>query len=168
MSFVETLTSTCITVIDGRTANWRGAVDEQNLLLRNFLLLAPNAIADLEALGQLLGVDAKTFHALDLPSIYALKDYLADDDLILARLALSAGAKVLLIEQIDLPQNSPPHVPPFIVYCAVRGVISLHDSFEEAKHQWLSYNRDSLARGRFPEAKLYRWEAGSWYEERPN
>jgi hypothetical protein len=152
-----------IPVIDARLSGWRDAVAQEYVLLRNFVIILPASQFARDELMRLLFISEDGFpEQLDRMAIYRISRYLDYERTSLLQLAQASGVIVLFIEQKHLPENRPPRIRPFMIYCEFRGIVSHHDSQAEARLHWLNYNRDGLMKGDLPEAWVYGWINGEW------
>ena len=77
-------------------------------------------------------------------------------------LALYRDYPVYLVEQLTLNRNVPPKTKPIMLYCELRGIISQHDTVEEAGLALLGYlERFSSAR-LLPLAGIYEFHENEW------
>ena len=72
------------------------------------------------------------------------------------------GSHVYLIEQITFDRNVPPRTKKIMLYCELRGIVSEHDTVEEAGIALLGY-LDTFKRARLlPLAGIYEHNGAKW------
>jgi hypothetical protein len=69
---------------------------------------------------------------------------------------------VVFIDQLDLALNKPPRVKPYLVYCAIWGIISQHEELRQAKESLEDYSYTFYRFRRNPEAGIYHWVERKW------
>lgn len=67
-----------------------------------------------------------------------------------------------MIEQITLNRNVPPRTKPFLLYCELRGIISGHDTVEDAGLSLLNYLEGFESARLLPLAGIYEHASGEW------
>jgi hypothetical protein len=94
-------------------------------------------------------------------SIYALADVLEMKDYSLL-LELYSRFDIRFIEQMNCVGNRPPAVKPFILYCELRGIISDHDTLDDAGRTLMDYIHKFKRVKLFPMAGIYQFQDGKW------
>ncbi len=128
----------------------------------NFILLLQNTHSSVAEF-------CNTFHLassnvpkpMSQPDIFALSPYIHPKsfDLLLAQ---QRGNPIYFFKQLMLPTTRPPQFKSCLVYCPVRGVISQHESFNDARTACSDYlNKLSVLRQKL-EARCYEWRENQW------
>jgi hypothetical protein len=150
-----------IRVIDARRAQGSDLILAEVETGRNFIVIV-NRLEDLEKPCAKLMCQLDRFERLHKWGIHGLADVLELRDY---RELMAAHREygVYLIEQLNLRLNVPPRRKNYILYCEARGIISEHNSIEEAGESLLwyleSFNRAKL----YPLAGIYEFRDGDWY-----
>lgn len=147
-------------IIETGSNGWEKKAIEAADSRRNFVVVIQKA-THLRWLCHELGCDVGHPEKLGRWGIHALADVLEPQDYS-TLLGKRQEFDVHLIEQLRLKRNAPPRIKPFILYCEVRGVISEHDTLEEAGTNLLDY-LDSFRKARiFPLAGIYQYKNHRW------
>ncbi len=93
--------------------------------------------------------------------IHALADVLEMKDFSLL-LSLYEHYDIRIIEQLRLERNRPPRVKPFILYCELRGIISEHETRDQAGESLLTFLGSSKRARKYPLAGLYEFKNSQW------
>ena len=153
-----------LNVVDGRAKPWQEAARPLLNERLNFLLIIPNTTVGMSDLEEFLGVEAEDFPpTLDKEQLNQMSRFIDPDDMGTMSLAELVGHKVYFVQQLHLPKIRPPETGDYLLYCAIRGVISDHPNFKEARHACSTYVNDLSRRGVFPEASIYHWRGMSWW-----
>jgi hypothetical protein len=127
---------------------------------RNFIVIV-NRIEDLHAPCASLKCALDRFERLHKWGIHGLAEVLELRDY-RELMALHRDYSIFLFEQLNLLMNVPPRRKNYILYCEARGIISEHNSLEEAGESLLwyleSFNRAKL----YPLAGIYEFRDGGW------
>jgi hypothetical protein len=152
-----------LTVVDTEARDWEEAIISVQKTGRNFLIVINQIHTDIDHVCGVLDCDPKEMpERLGRWGIHALNDVLDPKqyEMLLAR--HRSGEAVYFIEQINLKKNCPPKFNPYLVYCEVRGIISHHESVEEAKTAFFEY-LESFRRARvFLMVGIYVWRKTEW------
>jgi hypothetical protein len=139
-----------VEVVDARDKTLKAAVNGELLKLRNFVVILENQ-EDADKLRKMVGYSPQK---LERFSIYALSDVLEAQDYSML-LKLCGNCDLRFLEQLKIPANKPPGTKPIVLYCELRGIISEHNTLEEATRTLMEYlhkfNRIKL----FPLAGIY-------------
>ncbi len=147
-------------IVDGRNGDWIKNLIEAADSKRNFVAILKQE-ADLKILCEALDCDPKLPEILGRWGLHALADLLEPSDYT-QLLGIYEQSPVYLVEQLRLGRNHPPRCKPFILYCEMRGIISDHNTWEEACTSLLDY-LDSFKRARlFPLAGIYNFSDSRW------
>lgn len=152
-----------ISIIDGRGPD-RGRDIAQALESgRNFLVVLKPKDADLERLCQEVGcLNSSKPERLGRWGVHALNDVLNPADYEKLLKIQSTGDIIYFVEQLHLKHNRPPRLKTYMVYCEVRGIISDHNTIEEAKSSFFHY-LESFRRARlFLMVGIYVWQDNEW------
>jgi hypothetical protein len=149
-----------IRVIDARRPKSSDVILNEVETGRNFIVIV-NDLSDLKAPCVKLKCHLERFERLHKWGVHGLGDVLELRDY-RELMALHRDFGVYLFEQLNLALNVPPRRKNFILYCEARGIISEHDSIEEAGESLLwyleSFNRAKL----YPLAGIYEFRDGDW------
>ncbi len=147
-------------IVDGRAPGWEKKALVEGNTKRNFILILQQP-SDLDILCDMLGCLPRRPEKLERWGIHALADVLEMKEYSLL-LGLYEKYDLRLVEQLKLTRNQPPRIKPYILYCEVRGIISDHETLEEAGESLLDY-LDSFKRAKiFPLAGLYQFKDNQW------
>ena len=127
---------------------------------RNFLLIL-NSESDLEKLWSTLGTTNVVPDRLERWGLLALSEALTSRDFHMLQ-GLCKESYVYLVEQITLNRNVPPNTKRFLLYCELRGIISAHDTVEEAGLSLLNYLSGFKMARLLPLAGIYDHASGKW------
>jgi hypothetical protein len=148
-------------VIDARRAHGSDQIFAEVETGRNFIVIV-NKLDDLEKPCQKLMCQLDRFERLHKWGIHGLADVIELRDY-RELMAAHRDYGVYLLEQLNLRLNVPPRRKNYILYCEARGIISEHNSIEEAGESLLwyleSFNRAKL----YPLAGIYEFRDGEWY-----
>src|SRR6185436_20239710 len=150
-------------LIDGTSSGWVEEVRQQIESGSNFLLILPNMPTAIEDFCKVFEM-APDCNPTPMPrySLFSMSQYIderAFDDLLRAQ---NDGKRVVFIDQLDLELNKPPRVKPYLVYCAIWGIISQHDELRQAKESIEDYAQTLYRFRPNPDAAIYRWVGGKW------
>jgi hypothetical protein len=149
-----------IRVIDARRSNGSDLILTEVETGRNFVVVV-NDLKDLEHPCSKLLCQLDRFERLHKWGIHGLADVLELRDY-RELMAAHRDYGVYLFEQLNLRLNVPPRRKSYILYCEARGIISEHNSIEEAGESLLwyleSFNRAKL----YPLAGIYEYRDGDW------
>jgi hypothetical protein len=95
-------------------------------------------------------------------AVYAVRDLLEVKQVHDLLDALDRGEAGFFVEQIKLRSNRPPCVGPFLIYCELGGIISEHESEEDAKRALITYFQTFMPAKNYPLAGIYRWSGQAW------
>jgi hypothetical protein len=150
-----------IRVIDARRAHGTELILAEVETGRNFIAILKDA-KGLDDPCAKLKCDLDRFERLHKWGIHGLADVLELRDY-RELMALHRDCYVFLFEQLNLLLNVPPHRKNYILYCEARGIISEHNSLEEAGESLLwyleSFNRAKL----YPLAGIYEFRDCEWH-----
>ena len=149
-----------LTIIEGRGPPWREDIVAAAQTGRNFILVLDSE-KDLEKLWAAVGTTTVVPDRLQRWSLLALVEALTPADLEFLQ-GCSKENPVYLIEQITLNRNVPPRVGRFLLYCELRGIISHHDTVEEAGLSLLNYLSGFKMARLLPLAGIYDHTSGKW------
>jgi len=128
---------------------------------RNFVIVFNPAADGLARLGKILDCSPSVLpEKLSKWAIIGLHDVLAPEDQKWL-LSVYSTQDLRLIEQLQLARNRPPQIKQFILYCESRGIISDHDTLEDAREALWLYLEDFRWSRLFPMAGIYQWH-GEW------
>jgi hypothetical protein len=131
---------------------------------RNFIIILKSA-DQIAKVCDVLQCSEKLPERLTRLSIVALADVLEPGDYTML-LENYENNFIYFVEQLRLALNQPPSVLPFLLYCEIRGIISDHETLEDAGSKLLDY-LDSFKRARlFPLAGIYQFEIDKWVRVR--
>ncbi len=150
-------------VIDGLASDWIEKVNEEIQNGTNFLLMLPNhpeATAEFCKVFE-LGEDCE-LRVLSRPALFSLSRFIDPKDFDYLFAAEERGDKVLLLEQLDLVRNRPPHVKPYLVYSPTWGIISQHDQLSPAREDYHDYLNSLVQPQPHDEAGIYKWTGKKW------
>lgn len=152
-------------IVDGRSPGWEKKTQAELKTKRNFIVILSSS-DDVHALCSIVGCsNGHLPEKLERWGIHALADVLEIKDYSFL-LSLYRNYDIRLIEQLKIECNRPPQIKPFILYCEVRGIISDHDTLDEAGESLLDY-LDSFKRAKiFPLAGLYEFKTNDWHRVR--
>jgi hypothetical protein len=149
-----------IRVIDARRSQGPDVILAEVETGRNFIVVV-NDLKDLDEPCQKLMCQLDRFERLHKWGIHGLADVLELRDY-RELMAAHRDYGVYLLEQLNLRLNVPPRRKNYILYCEARGIISEHNSIEEAGESLLwyleSFNRAKL----YPLAGIYEFRDGDW------
>ena len=94
-------------------------------------------------------------------SVHALRDALPEDDYKWL-LSVCEDHDVRMIEQLHLSVNQPPRTRPYLVYCELHGIMSDHDSLDEAELALTQYLMCCEHAQHFPLTGVYHWDKFEW------
>ena len=154
MNLLET-----VRVVDARVDDWDKKICDEVIKRRNFAVILKDS-KDAERLKELLCC-SKLPQRLERFSIYGVADVLEPADYSLL-LETYSRFDVRFVEQLDVLNNVPPAVKPFMLYCELRGIISDHNTFEEAGQLLQDYIHQFARVKLFPMAGIYKFEDGRW------
>lgn len=147
-------------IVDGRKKGWITNLITVADTKRNFLAILKEE-SDIKTLCRTLDCDPKLPEALGRWGLHAMADLLEPTDYT-QLLHTYEEYPVYLVEQLRLGRNHPPRSKPYILYCEMRGIISDHNTWDEACMSLLDY-LDSFKRARlFPLAGIYNFTNGQW------
>lgn len=147
-------------IVDTRKGDWIANLLAVADTRRNFVVIL-NKEDDLKILCQKLDCDPKLPEKLGRWGLHALADLLESGHYT-QLLETYEHYPVYLVEQLRLGRNHPPRSKPFILYCEMRGIISDHETWDDACLSLLDY-LDSFKRARlFPLAGIYNFAGGQW------
>ena len=147
-------------VVDGRGPPWKQALVSAAQTGQNFVLIL-NSEQDLEKLWSTLGTTSVVPDRLQRWGLLALSEALTTEDFDLLQ-ACCKESSVYLVEQITLNCNVPPNTKRFLLYCELRGIISDHDTVEEAGLSLLNYLSGFKMARLLPLAGIYDHARGKW------
>lgn len=152
-----------INIIDARGNGRERDIADALVTGRNFLIVLKPHDADVDRLCREIGCEnAAKPEQLGRWGIHALNDVLEASDYEKLLKIHSAGDVIYFVEQLHLKHNRPPRLKSFTVYCEVRGIISDHDTLEEAKSSFFHY-LESFRRARlFLMVGIYTWQKTEW------
>jgi hypothetical protein len=149
-----------LAIVDGRAPPWdvniRAAADSK----RNFLLILDTEL-DLERLWAALGTTTIVPDRLHRWGALAMADALNDEDYA-TLLAIYRTQCVYLVEQLTLTRNVPPRTKRIMLYCELRGIISEHNTVEEAGLALLDYLNGFAKARLLPLAGIYEYKEETW------
>jgi hypothetical protein len=149
-----------IRVIDARRAHGTELILAEVETGRNFVVIVNDASGLSEPCAK-LKCAMDRFDRLHKWGVHGLADVLELRDY-RELMALHRDCAIFLFEQLNLLLNVPPRRKNYILYCEARGIISEHDSLEEAGESLLwyleSFNRAKL----YPLAGIYEFRDGDW------
>ena len=151
---------TTLKLVDGRAANWRETISRAADSKRNFIFVV-DAEEGLEKLWSALGTTNVMPERVHRWGILAMAEALRTEDYSLL-LNIHAEAAVYLIEQLALNSNVPPRTKHYMLYCELRGIISDHDTIEEAGISLLSYLNFFTRARLLPLAGIYEYADQKW------
>ena len=149
-----------LSVVDGRAPPWKQAIIDAAASGKNFLLVLDSE-SELEKLWSTLGTTNVIPGRLQRWGLLALVEALTPEDFASLQ-KISEQRFIYLIEQITLNRNVPPRTKRFLLYCELRGIISDHDTIEEAGLSLLSYLEGFKLARLLPLAGLYDHGSGKW------
>jgi hypothetical protein len=149
-----------IRVVDARSAGWEKKIEEATNTRQNFVVLMSSQTS--ASLSELLQCDPKYLQNLGKWGIHALHDVLEVNEYQLLLRSERAGDTACFVEQLALPRNRPPLLRPYLVYCEVRGIVSDHDDYAEARSALLQYIEAFRHFRVFPLVGIYDWKNGEW------
>jgi CheY-like chemotaxis protein len=153
-------TYSTLKVVDGRAPPWEAEINEAADTKRNFVLIL-NSELELEKLWAALGTTNILPDRLHRWGLLALAEALTAEDYAFL-LDVYRESHVYLIEQITFDRNVPPRTRDIMLYCELRGIISEHDTVEEAGLALLGY-LDTFKRARLlPLAGIYEYNGTKW------
>jgi hypothetical protein len=151
-------------IVDARELGWFETLVPTARDRRNFIVVLKSS-DQITKVCDILQCSDKLPERLNRLSIVALADVLepADYTMLLVNYQLNY---IYFVEQLRLNWNRPPNVKVFLLYCEIRGIISDHETLEEAGTHLLDY-LDSFKRARlFPLAGIYQFQDGHWVRVR--
>ena len=148
-----------LTIVDGRGPPWKESITSAAKTGRNFILVL-NSEAELEKLWAAVGTSTVMPERLQRWGLLALVEALTPSDL--EFLQGCSKQAVYLIEQITLNRNVPPLIRRFMLYCELRGIISHHNTVEEAGLSLLNYLTGFNMARLLPLAGIYDHSSGTW------
>lgn len=152
--------NTTLKIVDGRGANPTAAIHAAADDLRNFIIIL-NSELELDKLWRALGTTEFVPERLRRWGILAMAEVLNEADYT-RLLGLYRDNAIYLVEQLSLQRNVPPRTKRFMLYCEMRGIISDHDTVEEAGLGLLEY-LDVFKRARMlPLAGIYEFDGRKW------
>lgn len=153
-------TYSTLKVVDGRAPPWEAEINAAADTKRNFILIL-NSELELEKLWAALGTTNILPDRLHRWGLLALAEALTAEDYAFL-LDVYRDSHVYLIEQITFNRNVPPRTKQIMLYCELRGIVSEHDTVEEAGLALLGY-LDTFKRARLlPLAGIYEHNATKW------
>ena len=147
-------------IVDGRAPPWREEIVSAAQTGRNFILVIRSE-AELEKLWSAVGTTTVMPDRLQRRGLLALVEALRPEDLEFLQ-GCSEDTFIYLVEQITLNRNVPPRMKRFMLYCELRGIISNHDTVEEAGLSLLSYLSGFKMARLLPLASIYDHGNGKW------
>src|SRR5262245_35773434 len=155
------ITKLNISLINGLIDGWEQKVVAAVDTRKNFVLILENAQIDLLKICK--GIEQKKLpDRLERWGVSGLYDVLTDEEFQTLQKAQREGYPVFLFEQLFLTRNTPPRIKKFLVYCEVRGIMSDHDSEEEAHKALRKYVATYERMKHLPLAGLYEWQGQTW------
>jgi two-component system response regulator len=151
---------TMLKLVDGRDANWHSAIRLAADSKRNFVLILKNE-DDLEKLWSVLGTTNMMPERMGRWGILAMAEALETNDYALL-LEIYRENAIYLVEQLTLERNAPPHTQRYILYCELRGIISDHQTIEEAGISLLGYLNFFKRARLLPLAGIYEYVDRNW------
>ena len=149
-----------LTVVDGRAPPWKQAITDAAASGKNFLLVLDSE-SELEKLWSTLGTTNIVPGRLQRWGLLALVEALTPEDFDSLQ-KISEQRFIYLIEQITLNRNIPPRTKRYLLYCELRGIISDHDTVEEAGLSLLGYLEGFKLARLLPLAGIYEHGNGKW------
>lgn len=149
-----------LAVVDGRAPPWKQAITDAAATGKNFLLILDSE-SELQKLWSTLGTTNVVPGRLQRWGLLALVEALSTEDFESLQ-KISEEKFIYLIEQITLNRNVPPRTKRFLLYCELRGIISAHDTVEEAGLSLLSYLEGFKLARLLPLAGIYDHASGKW------
>jgi CheY-like chemotaxis protein len=149
-----------LTVVDGRAPPLEESIIAAASTGRNFILIL-DAESELEKLWSALGTTNIVPDRLQRWALLALTEALTSDDFAMLQQCCQERF-VYLIEQITLNRNVPPRTKRYMLYCEIRGIISDHDTVEEAGLGLLNYLQGFKMARLLPLAGIYDHGHGRW------
>ena len=156
----EPVMNKILTVVDGRAPPWRRDILRAAETGQNFILIL-DADSELERLWSTLGTTNVLPDRLQRWGLLALSEALTTPDFNFLQTACKENF-VYLIEQITLNRNVPPRTKRYLLYCELRGIISNHDTVEEAGIALLDYLSGFKMARLLPLAGIYDHGNGKW------
>jgi hypothetical protein len=147
-------------IVDAREPGWMDELVPTASARRNFIVVL-KAADQIAKVCDVLQCSQKFPERLNRLSIVALADVLepADYTMLLGNYEQNY---IYFVEQLRLATNRPPLVQPYLLYCEIRGIISDHETLEDAGSNLLDY-LDSFKRARlFPLAGIYHFQDENW------
>ena len=149
-----------LTVVDGRAPPWEQNITKAAETGSNFILILKTE-SDLERLWSTLGTTNVVPDRLQRWGLLALAEALTTEDFDHLQ-KICKDNFVFLIEQITLNRNVPPRTKRYLLYCELRGMISHHDTVEEAGISLLNYLSGFKLARLLPLAGIYDHTGGKW------
>ena len=147
-------------IVDGRAPGWEKKALAEADTKRNFIVVLKRP-EDLQPLCASLECTHQIPEKLERWGLHALADALAVADYSFL-LALYQQFDLRLIEQLRLKRTRPPRTKRFILYCEIRGIVSEHETLEEAGAALLVHIGELKRRNTFPLVSLYSFRDGEW------
>jgi CheY-like chemotaxis protein len=149
-----------LTIVDGRAPPCRTEILNAAQTGRNFILVL-NSEADLEKLWSAIGTTTVIPDRLERWGLLALAEALTAESLEFLQGRVKDNV-IYLVEQITINRNVPPRIKRFMLYCELRGIISHHDTVEEAGISLLNYLTGFKMARLLPLAGIYDHGSGKW------
>lgn len=149
-----------IRVLDGRRKNIASEIINEVETGRNFVAILKSA-ADLDEPCVKLDCKIERFERLHKWGVHGLADVLELRDY-RELMAAHRDDHVYFFEQLNLRSNTPPRRKNYILYCEARGIISEHDSLEQAGESLLTYLESFNRAKLYPLAGIYEFRDGDW------
>jgi CheY-like chemotaxis protein len=156
----ESKMNNILTVVDGRAPPVEEKIIAAASTGRNFILVL-DAASELEKLWSALGTTNVVPDRFQRWALLALTEALAPEDFAMLQMCCQ-GRFIYLIEQITLNRNVPPRTKRYMLYCELRGIISDHDTVEEAGLALLNYLQGFNMARLLPLAGIYDHGRGKW------
>lgn len=151
---------TTLKLVDGRADNWEEAIRAAADSKRNFIFIVKTE-QELEKLWSALGTTSIVPERIHRWGILAMAEALQTDDYAFLLESHEDNA-VYLIGQLTLERNAPPLMRRYMLYCELRGIISDHNTLEEAGTSLLSYLNFFKRAPLLPLAGIYEYLNGKW------
>jgi CheY-like chemotaxis protein len=155
------LSKNTVAVLDCRdTNNLESRLQEALRGRLNFLIVLQQE-EDLAKISSYLGLSQTPPDRLRRWGIQAMMEALTELDFNFL-LGVQATHPVYLIQQLNLPGNTPPKRRNYIVYCELRGIISEHDLAGEARESLLNHLERVQGTHFLPLAAVYAHTGNCW------
>lgn len=151
---------TTLKIVDGRTVDCREALAKAADSRRNFIFIVKDE-QGLEKLWSVLGTTNVMPERVHRWGILAMAEALQTRDYA-NLLDIHGESAVYLVEQLALNRNVPPRTKRYMLYCELRGIISDHNTIEEAGILLLSYLNFFKRARLLPLAGIYEYADEKW------